>query len=114
MIIRREEIKAIDFKGLRIFDYTSRSNEKSSFAVIDVQPEVSHPLSWSKRSDKYYYILSGEIDFTINNNYYCLKQGDFCVIKIKDKFRYKNNTNEVVSLILIHTPGFELNEEVFE
>ncbi len=114
MIIRKEEINAIDFNGMSIFDYTSKCKEKSSFAVINVPPKISHPLSWSKRSDKYYYVINGKIDITINDDNYILNKGDFCFIKKGDKFIYKNNFNEAASLILVHTPNFELNEEVFE
>jgi mannose-6-phosphate isomerase-like protein (cupin superfamily) len=114
MIIRKEEINAINFNGLRIFDYTSKCNEKSSFAIINVPPNTNHQLSWSKKSDKFYYIINGKIDFTINNDNYILNNGDFCIIKKGNKFKYKNNYNETVSLILVHTPAFELNEEVFE
>jgi mannose-6-phosphate isomerase-like protein (cupin superfamily) len=114
MIIRKEEINAIDFNGLSIFDYTSKCKEKSSFAIINVPPDVSHQLSWSKRSDKFYYVINGTIGFTINDDNYILNKGDFCIIKKGDKFKYKNDCNEVVSLILVHTPNFELNEEVFE
>lgn len=45
MIVRREEIKALDFDGLSILDYTAQCNEKSSFAIIQVPPAVSHKLS---------------------------------------------------------------------
>lgn len=114
MIIKREEINVIDFSGLEILDYTSKCNEKSSFAIIKVPSNVSHQLSWSKRSDKYYYVIDGKIDFTIDDNNFCLNKGDFCIVKKGEKFKYKNNTNEIVSLILIHTPNFILAEEVFE
>jgi len=99
---------------LRILDYTAKCNERSSFAIIKVPPNIGHQLSWSKRSDKFFYIVEGKIDFFINNNNYTLDKGDFCIIKKGDKFKYKNNTNKVVSLVLIHTPNFDLNEEVFE
>lgn len=67
MIIKQNEVQAIDFNGLEIFDYTAKLNEKSSFAVIKVKPNVNHQLSWSKRSDKYYYIINGSIEFWIND-----------------------------------------------
>ncbi|MBN2224991.1 MAG: cupin domain-containing protein, partial [Deltaproteobacteria bacterium] len=105
---------AIDFDGLSIFDYTSNCTEKSSFAVINVPPDVSHRLSWSKRSDKFYYVMDGKIDFMVNGETYILNKGDLGIVKKGDKFRYKNDSNEPVLLILVHTPGFELDEEVFE
>lgn len=113
MIVRGEEIKAIDFDGLSILDYTSDYNGKSSFAIIKVLPGVSHRLSWSKRSDKYYYVIEGKIEFMINDTIYSLNKGDFCLIKKGDKFKYKNDTGEPVSLVLVHTPSFDLGEEVF-
>lgn len=114
MIVRREDIKAINFDGLSILDYTAHCDENSSFAIIRVLPGVSHKLSWSKRSDKYYYIIEGKIEFTINNEIFDLKKGDFCLIKKGDRFKYKNDTGEPVSLVLVHTPSFDLGEEVFE
>ena len=114
MIIRNEEITAMDFSGLRIRDYSANCKENSSFAVISVPPHVSHQVSWSKRSDKFYYVINGKIGFTINDDNYILNKGDFCIIKKGEEFRYKNNGDEVVSLILVHTPNFDLNEEVFE
>ncbi len=114
MIIKKENIEKIDFDGLNILDYTSNCDEKSSFAIVKVPPNIGHKLSWSKRSDKYYYIIEGEIKFNINQNEYKLKTGDFCIIKKGDKFKYKNNSKNNVILALIHTPNFDLNEEVFE
>jgi len=114
MIIKNEDVEAIDFDGLTILDYTARCEEKSSFAVIRVPSGVCHKLSWSKRSDKFYYVMDGRIDFTVNGASHVLDKGDFCIVKKGDKFRYTNNSGKAVSLILVHTPGFELGEEVFE
>ncbi len=114
MIIRKEQVNQVDFDGLTILDYTSGSNESSSFAIIKVPQNVRHKVSWSKRSDKYYYVIEGEIKFTIDNKTIILKQGDFCIIKKGFKFSYHNASESVVMLVLVHTPNFDLNEEVFE
>lgn len=114
MIIKQNEVQAIDFNGLEIFDYTTKLNEKSSFAVIKVKPNVNHQLSWSKRSDKYYYIINGSIEFWINDKNISLHEGDFCIIKKGDKFKYKNISDSIAVLILIHTPNFILEKEVYE
>ncbi len=113
MVIRKEEIIAIDFNGLSIFDYTSKCRESSSFALINVPPGVSHQLSWSKRSDKYYYVMEGAVEFTMNGDAVHLNKGDFCIIKKGEKFQYGNNYPEAASLLLVHTPNFQLDEEVF-
>lgn len=114
MIIRKNDVAPFNFNGLEIFDYTAERNEESSFAVIQVKPNANHQLSWSKRSDKYYYVVKGSIEFSINGEEVTLNKGDFCIIKKGDKFKYKNNTEETTTLILVHTPHFILEEEEFE
>ena len=114
MIVRKEQADKIDFDGLKILDYTSGYAESSSFATIHVSQNISHKVSWSKRSDKYYYVIKGEIEFTIDAKKFVLRQGDFCLIKKGSKFSYHNATESDVMLVLVHTPGFDLNEEEFE
>ena len=114
MIIRNQDVEVLSFNGLEIFDYTSKCKEKSSFAIIVVPPNISHQLSWSKRSDKFYYVIEGKIEFTINNEDYVLAKGDFCIIKKGDKFKYKNNFKDDVKLVLVHTPNFIIEEEIFK
>lgn len=114
MIIKKNEVDAIDFIGLEIFDYTAKPNEKSSFLVIKVKPDISHQLSWSTSSDKYYYILNGSLEFCIDDKNISLNEGDFCIIKKGEKFKYKNISENTAVLILIHTPNFILEKEIFE
>jgi len=114
MIIRKAKAEQIDFGGLKIADYTASLNEKSSFAVISVPPGGSHKLSWSKRSDKYYFVIQGKIDFVLNGKELVLSKGDLCIVKKGKKFRYKNGSTEAVIMVLVHTPDFKLDQEVFE
>ena len=114
MIIKENEAEQFDFDGLKITDYTAKLDENSSFATIAVLPHIDHKLSWSKRSNKYYYIIAGEINFIVNDKEYVLSNGDLCVIKKGEKFKYKNDSNEIVKMILVHTPNIKLDQEVFE
>ena len=114
MIIRESEVEQFDFDGLKIQDYTATCDEKSSFAVISVYPRMRHKLSWSKRSDKYYYMIAGEIDFIVDGKAFVLSKGDLCIIKKGEKFKYQNTSKEIIKMILIHTPSFQLDQEVFE
>ena len=112
MIIRKKEVKLIDFEGLQIADYTNAQNLSSSLAVVTVPPGVNHKLAWSKKSDKYYYVLSGVVDFTVVTETSQLSEGDLCIIKQGDKFKYKNSSQNMTILLLIHSPQFNLNDEV--
>jgi mannose-6-phosphate isomerase-like protein (cupin superfamily) len=114
MIIKKDEVTPIDFGGLSILDYTAGREEQSSFAVIAVPPGVSHQRSWSKRSDKFYYVMEGAVDFTVDGASSTLFSGDFCIVRKGAVFAYANSSGRPASLILVHTPDFRLDEEVFE
>ena len=113
MIIRRESIEPIDFHGLEILDYTAEQDTSSSLAVITVPPGSRHPEAWSRRSDKFYYVVSGSISFTLDRESYLLGSGDCCIVLQGQRFSYENTTQETAELLLIHTPGFEMESEVF-
>ena len=65
MHIRKASLKPLVFDGMKIFDYTPSSRLSSSFAIIEVPAGVSHAKAWSRRSDKYYFIAQGEIEFVL-------------------------------------------------
>ena len=113
MIVKHDTVDPIDFNGLRILDYTSKLETVSSFAVITVPPGVSHAEAWSKRSDKYYYIADGAIEFTLAGEAHTLSPGDFCVVPQGQRFSYRNTGTFEAQLYLIHTPRFDLDSEVF-
>ncbi len=114
MIIRRDVAKSVDFGDLRIRDYTAALGISASFAVIGVPPGVKHGRSWSTRSDKYYYVLAGTVEFTLESDVFTLDEGDLCYVKRGCKFDYRNNSGGVVQLALVHTPSFDIDSEVFE
>ncbi len=113
MIIRKKRIEPKDFDGLKIFDYTAGRDTKSSFATIIVSPGSEHVTSWSKRSDKYYYVISGRIMFTLEDERFELLPGDSCLVAKGQRFSYKNPFPETAEIILVHTPSFDLESEVF-
>ena len=85
----------------------------SSFARITVAPRAKHPSAYSKRSDKYYYVLSGQIEFILNDVQYLLHKSDFCIVKKEQRFSYSNISTKKAELLLIHTPSFILETDVF-
>jgi mannose-6-phosphate isomerase-like protein (cupin superfamily) len=114
MKISKDSIDKIDFEGLQIIDYTSGKDTSSSIAEISVPSGTRHRRAYSKRSDKYYYMVSGHIQFNIEGESYDLFPGDVCVVLKDQRFSYTNDSGEPAKLILIHTPGFNLESEVFE
>ena len=113
MLIRQEDIKAINFEGLLIHDFTSGQATNASFAVIEVPAGVKHREAWSKRSDKYYYVVSGQLCFALDGVEYLLSKGSFCRVPQGQKCSYHNRSAESVRLILVHVPSFDLESEMF-
>ena len=114
MIVTRESLSPIAFDGLHIFDYTATQNLSSSLAVIEVPPTTRHAVAFSKRSDKYYLVTTGEVRFVLEGNEFDLGPGDFCFVRCGQRFSYSNDRSETAMLVLVHTPKFSLENEAFE
>lgn len=114
MKIKHSTITPIAFEGLEIRDFTAGRDVSSSVAEILVPPGVRHRTSWSRRSDKFYYIVEGSISFVLGTQRTELAAGDCCVVPKGIRFSYTNDSGEHAKLLLIHTPSFDLSEEVFE
>jgi len=112
MIVKRASINSVDFDGLRVFDYTVDQNARSSLAVVEVPPGGRHREAYSKRSEKYYYVVSGQIAFSLDGDEHDLTAGDLCLVDQGQHFSCVNRTQDVARLLLMHTPSFDLESEV--
>ncbi|MEA1979186.1 MAG: cupin domain-containing protein [Chloroflexota bacterium] len=114
MRIERDSLKSFEFFGLEIRDYTAGREGSSSIAEIKVPAGARHERAWSKRSDKYYYVIEGRLRFIVDNQVLNLSTGDVCIIPQGTRFSYENQTGETTKLLVVHTPSFKLNAEIFE
>ncbi|MBN1630178.1 MAG: cupin domain-containing protein [Thermoleophilia bacterium] len=114
MFIRQEGMAPLDFDGLAIFDYTAERDFSSSFAEITVPAGVRHKASWSTRSDKYYYVIQGNVHFAVGEEQHVLSSGDVCIVPKGVRFWYRNDGPDPAKVILVHTPSFDLACERFE
>ena len=113
MLVRQANLAPIDFDGLNIFDYTANSKLRSSLATVEVPCGSKHAEAWSKRSDKYYLVIGGQIQFTLDDKEFVLAAGDFCYVEQGSHFSYRNDGAEPATLVLVHTPSFDPNAEIF-
>ncbi len=113
MYVTKKSVSPIDFGGLSIFDYTADRGLGSSMALIEAPPGVRHAEAFSKRSDKYYLVTEGTIRFVLDGVESMMSAGDFCFVKQGRRFRYENPTSSPAKLVLVHTPNFNLESEVF-
>ena len=114
MIIRHNATDPIEFDSLKIVDFTAGLESSSSLAEITVPVGVSHRISWSNRSDKYYCVVRGQVVFTVNHESERLLAGDVCIVPQGERFSYANEGTVDAVLILVHTPSFKLECEGFE
>ena len=114
MKIELESLDAFEFYGLEIRDYTAGREGSSSIAEITVPAGTRHKRAWSKRSDKYYYVIEGRLSFIVDKQVLNISSGDVCIIHQGTRFSYENQTGETAKLLVVHTPSFELAEEIFE
>ncbi len=113
MLRSRSQMSPVNFGGLRIFDYTAGQSLDASVATVEVAPGARHAEAWSRRSDKYYVVGSGEVRFVLEGELHTMRAGDFCLVKKGRRFSYSNERTEAATLVLVHTPSFDLREEVF-
>lgn len=113
MHVRKASLEPIEFKGLRIFDYTAGDSLSSSLAVVEVPAGASHPEAWSKKSDKYYLLTEGRVEFVVEGESTILEAGDLCLIRRGERFSYNNGSDRTVRLVVVHTPMFRLEDEHF-
>lgn len=111
--IRRTEVQPFAFGDLQIFDYRPGCETSASVALVQLKPGIAHGRTRSTRSDKYYYVLAGLVEFEVGEIIYWLSQGDLLIIPRGIWFDYRNSGPEPVTLLLIHTPPFRLEAEEF-
>jgi mannose-6-phosphate isomerase-like protein (cupin superfamily) len=58
-------------------------------------------------------VARGEIRFVLDGEAFDLAAGDFCFVERGRRFRYANQTDREATLMLVHTPSFNLADEVF-
>jgi mannose-6-phosphate isomerase-like protein (cupin superfamily) len=113
MLVRGVAVEPFDFQGLAIRDYTAGRPASSSLATIHAAPGTRHRRARSRRSDKYYYLLSGQLHFGLEKEEYDLAAGDFVLVPQGQSFWYENRTSAPAVLLLVHTPAFDPDAEVF-
>mgnify|MGYP005838678467 CR=1 FL=1 len=111
--IRRATVEPFAFGDLQIWDYKPECEQSASVALVQLKPGASHGRARSTRSDKYYYVLGGLVEFEVDEIVYWLAQGDMLIVPRGEWFDYRNGSAETASLLLVHIPPFRLEQEEF-
>lgn len=111
--VRRDNLRTKGWEGLEVMDYTEGGSFNSSLAAVTVPPGGRHSEAWSSRSEKFYLVVHGSVNFLVERESQLLGVGDLCIVRKGQTFSYINDTSEPARLILIHTPMFDLADEHF-
>lgn len=111
--IKFRGIEPVDFRGLKIADLTSENKFSASVAHIEVASQGRHDRARSVKSDKFYVCLEGTLVFEVGGEELSIEPGDLVVVPKDEWFSYRNHTEKIATLILIHVPPFDLAAEEF-
>lgn len=114
MLIKSANSLPFDWQGLTIQDLTASLPTRTSLARIRVVPGAAHPMAWSRRAEKFYLLLAGQLHFYCTDTVHLLEAGDLFVVPRGERFAYANRTNRPVELVLAHTPRYDPRDEVIE
>jgi mannose-6-phosphate isomerase-like protein (cupin superfamily) len=113
MVILGSSIEGFDFEGFEIRDYTPGFEAGSSVAEIVAPAGIRHSRAHSTLNVKLYWVLEGTVDFEIGGVEATLAVGDLPVVPRGTSFTYAAG-DAPAGLLLVHTPPFSLEHEIFE
>ena len=115
MIIRKENSEIVELPGFQVNDYGNGTDLSSSLAHVEVDPGARHPKTRSSRSDRYFYMLSGQLSGATDvQGAVALKAGDLWSVPCGEQWWYENTSDEPAVFVLCHTPALHLDAEEFE
>lgn len=105
--------------GLTFLATSAETNGKYFLSKTTVPAgEAGPPLHVHQNEDEGFYILSGELTFTINNQEVNLKKGDYLNIEKGEEHTWRNDSLKETQMLAIFTPAgienmfIELDEDM--
>lgn len=96
--------------GLNGWAYNSKEDfENASAAYFEVTEK--HGKVKTTRSDRIYFVIDGEGEFTVNNDTFSVEKSDVIIIPKNTPYDYKAK-NGILKLFLVHTPAYHPDYEV--
>lgn len=113
MFREKHDVAPARFGSLCVRDYWQGESLSASVALIEVDSGAAHPRALSHLSDKYYFVVTGHVEFTVGTTQGLLGPGDTAHIPKETPFSYRNMMASSAELLLVHVPPFDADEEEF-
>jgi mannose-6-phosphate isomerase-like protein (cupin superfamily) len=102
-----------EFQGLVIRELTPATLSSASIAEVCVPAGCGHGRARSRRCDKLYVCVKGEVAFNLDDVLFHLVPYDTVAVPCGSWFSYLNRQSEEARLLLLHVPPFDLEAEEF-
>ena len=105
-----DENNKFQWDGLIGFPYNSKeefANASGAFFRVT----GSHGKTKTTKSDRIYFVVSGEGEFNINGKIMYVKEKDVVIVPKNTPYDYKAIDGEL-DLFLVHTPAYDAGAEV--
>jgi mannose-6-phosphate isomerase-like protein (cupin superfamily) len=98
------------WEGLKGKAYNSKEDfDNASAAIFEVVG--SHGKVKTTKSDRIYYVVEGEGEFSVNGETFKVSTEDVIIIPKNTPYDYKT-TSGAMKLFLVHTPAYDQDAEV--
>ena len=105
-----KDAKAFGWEGLKGWAYNDKEDfPNASAAYFEVTG--SHGKIRTTKSDRVYYVIDGQGEFTIGDEVVPASKGDVVIVPVRIDYDYKA-IDGTLKLFLIHTPAFDQDYEV--
>ncbi|HAE36994.1 TPA: hypothetical protein DCG29_04045 [Candidatus Nomurabacteria bacterium] len=105
-----EKSHGFGWEGLKGFAYNSKKEfPNASTAYFEVSG--SHGKTKTTLSDRIYYVIEGNGEFTVGDQKITVAKSDVVIIPKNTAYDYKTS-GKVLKLFLVHTPAYDPQYEV--
>ncbi len=110
MKFQLKNARKFGWEGLSGWAYNSKEEfENASTAYFEVTNK--HGKVKTTRSDRIYFVIDGEGEFTVNNETFSVQKSDVIIIPKNTPYDYKTKKS-TLKLFLVHVPAYHPDYEV--
>ena len=113
MFVRQHQAQELQLGELYVLVYAAEPDGSSSMAITSVPPGAHHRRVRSSRSDKYYYMIEGGLQFIVEGETQTIMAGDACIVPVGQTFEYDNTSNTDARVLVVQTPPYDPSAETY-
>ena len=105
-----KKAQQFSWEGLKGWAFNSKE-EFSNASASYFEVTANHGRVLSAVSDRVYYVLEGEGNFTINSEIISVSATDVVIVPKNTPYDYRASEGSTLKLFLVHTPAYDEAKE---